>query len=39
MITVQESIPIKLSGQSSFLVSFPYNKDLVDTVKLFTPAI
>lgn len=38
-ITIREVEPVKLSGRSSLLVSFPYNPALVEVIKKYTPAI
>lgn len=40
MIEIREiSPPRKLSGLSSFLLKFPYNPQIVDIVKSFSPAV
>ena len=40
MIEIREiSPPRKLSGLSSFLLKFPYNPQIVDVVKSFSPAV
>lgn len=39
MITIKEITPIKLSGISSLFVQFPYNPELVNTIKTFQPAV
>lgn len=39
MITIQEITPVKLSGLSSFKVTFNYNPEIVDVIKTFTPAV
>jgi len=38
-ITIREVEPVKLSGRSSLLVSFPYSPALVEIIKKYTPAI
>ena len=39
MIYIKESIPWKLSGTSSLLISFDYNPELVEAIKQFYPAV
>lgn len=39
MIEIKESIPMKLSGLSSFLVKFEYNPEIVEFIKQFQPAV
>ena len=40
MIEIREiSPPRKLSGLSSFLLKFPYNPQIVDVIKSFSPAV
>ena len=33
MIYIRETIPIKMSGKTSFLISFAYDPKVVDTIK------
>lgn len=33
MIYIRETIPIKMSGKSSFLISFAYDPKVVDAIK------
>lgn len=39
MISIRETVPIKLSGLTSFLVSFDYNPEIVSILKQFQPAV
>lgn len=39
MIKITEIKPIKLSGLSSFLVEFPYNEEIINVIKTFSPAV
>lgn len=34
MIYIRETIPIKMSGKSSFLISFAYNPKVVEAIKI-----
>lgn len=33
MITIKESIPRKLSGRTSLLVTFPFDQGVIDVIK------
>lgn len=33
MITIRESVPRKLSGRTSLLITFPFNQDAVNVIK------
>lgn len=33
MITIRESVPRKLSGRTSLLITFPFNQNAIDVVK------
>lgn len=39
MIKVVETIPLKLPGRSSFLLFFPFNPNLIERIKTYSPAI
>lgn len=39
MIQILVNKPIKLSGQLSCKVSFPFNQDIIDLIKTYQPAI
>lgn len=39
MIKIQESIPRKLSGKTSFFVTFNYKPEIVEALKEFQPAV
>ena len=39
MIKIEEGKPIKVSGRTSLLLSFPYNPAIVDLVKSYQPAV
>mgnify|MGYP004651466211 CR=1 FL=1 len=36
MITIEEKITKKVPGETSLFISFPYRKELVDIIKLFS---
>ena len=33
MITIKESIPRKLSGRTSLLITFPFDQDAINVIK------
>lgn len=39
MVKIEESRPIKVSGKTSLLISFPYNPAILDIVKSCQPAV